>query len=195
MKTAITLLLVMFAAALASAQTAASSGTPKWLETSDAAGLRKIIEYEYQTVAQARNPREKAKHLFLLNDAAERFAMKLNQHVGGVTHQKAARKQTQQQANDANRFGAGIFWCEFDADWATNLNAYQEALKLDPAGPYAEEAWWRGKLGNALIVCRDMEGTPEENKVWTEAYTEFLQRFPNGKHAQEARERKKQFSR
>jgi hypothetical protein len=168
---------------------------PSWQNASDSGALLETIKYEFSAARSASDPAQKANHYFLLNDASERFAIKLNESIGGVTDQSAALQRSKPRLEEANRNGAKIVWCESDARWAVTPDGYLEYLKLDPTGTYAEEAWWRGKLLHDLIPCIDSEGSLDESKHWLAAYQEFLRRFPKGEHLREARQELKYWQR
>jgi hypothetical protein len=60
-------------------------------------------------------------------------------------------------------------------------------------GPRAEDAWFYGELGNTPHRCVDYGGTKDEGEHYVPLYQAFLHRFPNGKHATEAKEMLKIF--
>jgi hypothetical protein len=154
------------------------------------------LQREYAALRSAKNIHSKALHSYLLNNAADEYAYELNQKSG---KEKPAfdweewKTRTGPETQIANRYGASILWCEVDADWTARSQGYLDYLSEWPDGPYAEEAWWRGRLGHKLDSCLDAEGSEEETAAFVHDYKEFLMHFPHGKHEKEARELLKGF--
>lgn len=155
------------------------------------------LQTEYSALQQAKDSYSKAIHSYLLNDAADEYAHQLNEAIRREEKQRpdwhTTKEDTEPEVQTANRYGASLYWCEFDADWTARPEGYLRYLSLWPDGPDAEEAWWRGKLGHRFNNCYDAAGTEEETATFVHDYKEFLQRFPHGKHERDAREALKQF--
>lgn len=154
------------------------------------------IKSEYAALHAAQNTREEALHAYLLNDAAEVYADAMNQGIlqrRSATELSDPKAETQPMITQANRYRAEIIWCEVNGDWTARPDGYLAYLDVWPDGPFAEEAWWRGKLGHRLTGCFDAEGTEEETADFVADYTEFLQHFPHGQHEKEARGLLKEF--
>ena len=148
------------------------------------------LRQEYAAAQAATGSHRKAEHLYLLNDIADRYAYALNKSMGRLVGKQTGTPATKGEASgmveEANRYGAGIRWCEVDADWTAASDGYERYLALWPDGPMAEEAWWRSKLGRKLNSCYDGDGSSEETQDFVHAYADFLRRFPEGKHRAEA---------
>jgi len=177
-----------------------------WLCSSHAAkaqaSVSKIVstgELQHQCAAlrSAKDIHSKALHSYLVNNAADEYAYELNQKGGRfetpMPNLEGLKSRTERTVRIANRYGASILWCEYDGDWTARPQGYSDYLSEWPDGPYAEEAWWRGRLGHKLNACFDGEGLEEETAAFVYDYTEFLRRFPHGKHEEEARELLKGF--
>jgi hypothetical protein len=156
-----------------------------------------VLRHEYAATRSAKDPHNKALHSYLLNDAADRYAYELNQErrqiKGSQVDWRAMKKDTSARVEHANQYGGSIKWCEYDADWTAGSPGYEAYLSLWPDGPNAEEAWWRGRLRHKLNSCFDGEGSEEETVAFVSDYTEFLRRFPQGRHKREAAKLLKDF--
>ncbi len=165
---------------------------PRETPKQDAAALLQQVGAEHEALLAAKSAREKAKHWFLLSDSAERYLQVVNQELktGSAVDRQ---QQSQAKAAAANKFEAGVIWCEFDASWTTNRKGYYQSYTLDPTGPKAEEAMWRGELYNSPLPCTDFEGSEQEYQDLAMLYSKFLRRFPHGVHAAEAKKRLQEF--
>ena len=152
-----------------------------------------LAQIQQQSAAfhAAHDPLTRATHAFLLNQAADSYALSLNRisapfAASPTLTPQQIRANTALAVDIANRFGANLQWCEFNAAWTTSLAGYRLYLTLWPTGPLAEEAWWRGTLGQTPTQCTDAEGSPEETLRLVHQYQQFLQHFPQGAHHIEA---------
>jgi hypothetical protein len=148
------------------------------------------LQSEYAAVGSANDLYSRALHLYLLNDTADQYAYSLNQESRrNEAYQldwHTMKRDTAASVQRANKYGAAIDWCEYGADWTAETKGYEAYLSLWPEGPYAEEAWWRGRLLQKLNRCFDAEGSEEETAGFVHDYAEFLTHFPHGKHEAEA---------
>ncbi len=155
------------------------------------------LQNEAAAVRSANDAYSKALHLYLLNDAADQYAFAVNQESTRNEAYKAdwrqMKRDTAPRVQSANRYGAAISWCEYNADWTAGSEGYETYLSLWPDGPYAEEAWWRGRLLQKLNRCFDGEGSEEETAGFVDDYSRFLDHFPHGRHEVEARESLKKY--
>lgn len=156
-----------------------------------------VIKREYLAGLQAKDSHSKALHAYLLNDAADRYAYRLNQDSMNNARYQAdpqlKKREMEPEVQRANEYGASILWCEFSGDLTAASNGYEDYLSRWPNGPYAEEAWWRGKLLHKLNSCVDAVGSEEETADYLRQYEEFLRHFPHGKHERQAREALQEF--
>jgi hypothetical protein len=128
--------------------------------------------------------RDAARAWFVLNEAADRLAEQLNKECGANS---AFGQKCLLMANEAGAIGLPLFWCDPDARWLARPLGYLASSQLFSDSTQTEEAWWRGRLRHS--DCRDEEGaTREEAQSLVKTYTEFLRRFPHGKHSAEAQE-------
>jgi hypothetical protein len=153
--------------------------------TLSAGDLLKLLQNEHAAIQSAKTRHSKALHSYLLNDAADRYAYRVNRS------KEPTRDDSEIQR--ANRYGASIHWCIYDGTWTAVPQGYDDYLSLWLDGPYAEEAWWRGRLRHKLNACFDAEGSEEETRGFVSDYAEFLRHFPHGKHEREARRLLRQF--
>ena len=155
------------------------------------------LQQQYAALRSAKDIHSKTLHSYLLNNAADEYAHELNRKGGRfetpMPDLAGLKSRTQPEVGIANSYGASIFWCEYDGDWTVRPQGYLDYLSEWPDGPYAEEAWWRGRLGHKLNGCFDAEGSEEETVAFVHDYTEFLMRFPHGRHEAEARKLLKGF--
>lgn len=154
------------------------------------------LQKNYANLQSAQDVHTRARRFYLLNDAADRYALSLNEAGGRLDNPqidpRVFKERTSQAVQTANRYGAEITWCEFDGDWTASSHGYEVYLHLWPRGPLAEESWWRSRLLNKLNACYDGDGSREETFDSLQSYAKFLTRFPKGKHHQEATERLRQ---
>lgn len=151
-----------------------------------------VLEREYKALHTAQDARTQALHAYLLNSAAEEYANALNEAIfQGKTD--VGSPEMEAKVKTANDHGAEISRCEYSGGWTARPTGYLTYLKIYPDGPYAEEAWWRGKLGHRLTGCFDGDGSEEETAAFVADYSSFLARFPHGKHKKEARRLLKEF--
>ncbi|QNI30416.1 hypothetical protein H7849_14730 [Alloacidobacterium dinghuense] len=150
-----------------------------------------VLQREHQALQEAQDAHDKALHAYLLNSAAETYASALDDEIQRKDRAATAPLDMQTEmgpvVNEANQYGAGVVWCEVNGEWTVSPDGYLAYLAEWPDGPDAEEAWWRGKLGHLATACFDAAGTEEETAGFVADYTEFLARFPHGKHEEEAR--------
>lgn len=155
------------------------------------------LQSEYAALGSANDVYSRALHLYLLNDAADEYAYALDQesmqNEGDKLDWHAMKRDTAANVQRANGYGATIAWCEYGGGWMAGSKGYEAYLSLWPEGPYAEEAWWRGRLGQKLNRCFDGEGSEEETAGFVHDYAEFLAHFPHGSHEAEARQSLKEY--
>ena len=155
-------------------------GTPLYGAVYSPAMQAKLAEMKtlYAGTQRLSDPADQANVWYSLNRAADDLAGLMNDSSRRDPHEfSSLQKETQAAA------GINIQYCEIGNLWEAQRSGYQRYLTLLPTGPVADEAWWKINVEG----CGDFEPSEETLKANIAMFQDFLNRFPNSPHADEAK--------
>jgi hypothetical protein len=147
--------------------------------------MKKMAAFKAQ-VDSAQSEQARSEAWLNLNREADVLALRLSEILRLPTDSAPASPTAGalRIAEKAKALGIPVTFCEIGEGWNADTTGYQKYLQLWPAGPHADEAFWKSEVEQR---CGDFEPSVEEYEAAIKLYRGFMERFPASSYVPEAK--------
>lgn len=148
--------------------------------------MKKMAAFKAQ-IDSAQSEQAQSEAWLDLNREADALALRLSEILRFPTDSAPASPTAGalRVARKAKTLGIAVTFCEIGEGWNADTVGYQKYLQLWPAGPRADEAFWKSEVEQR---CGDFEPSVEEYEAAIKLHRGFVERFPSSSYVPEAKD-------